>query len=378
MKRNIWKRNIWKQSIWKRLFELIFGTCCISFGIAFLSQADIGMSPISSTPFVLSKIFPVFTLGNLVLFWNMLFAVLQIPLEGKKYKPYLLTQIPLAFLLGYVTDAAKWLIRDVEIYWYPFVLLFCIVGVILTALGVYLTVSADLIMNGPEAFLHSLSSKLGKTFGSLKVYFDVANVVLAFVLSMCVFHKPIGLREGTIISAILTGVFVSVFHKLLDPVSIRKATEADMPRLREIYAIARSFMKQSGNPTQWGDNRPAESAILKDVKNGDSYVLAKGTHIYAVFSFIVGDDETYHVIEEGNWLNEEPYGVIHKVASSGEKKHILERALAYAESQVSNVRIDTHKDNLVMQHLLVKNGYQYCGIIYTDDGTKRLAYQKIV
>lgn len=365
-----------KNKLGSKLIKLILGTCCISFGIAFLAKAQIGMSPISSTPYVLSEIFPVLSLGTLVLLWNVLFAILQIPLEGRNYKPYLLTQIPLAFLLGYVTDGAKWLMRGMNVSFYPFQLLICALGVVLTALGVYLTVEANLIMNGPEAFLHSLANKLGRPFGSLKVIFDVSNVVLALVVALCVFHKPIGVREGTVISAFLTGVFVNVFHKLLDPIRVRRATETDMPRLNEIYAIARKFMRENGNPTQWGDNRPSEASVRQDVKDGNSYVIAKGKHIYAVFTFWSGDDETYHVIEEGEWLNDEPYGVVHKVASSGEKKHMISYALAFAEAQVSNVRIDTHKDNKVMQHLLEKNGYQYCGIIYTDDGTRRLAYHK--
>jgi uncharacterized membrane protein YczE len=95
----------------KRIIKLLIGTCFISFGIAIMSKASIGMSPISCFPYVMSLVYTKLTLGEWVLIWNALFALLQIPVMGKQYKLYLLTQIPLAFLLGYCTDFAKFLIE---------------------------------------------------------------------------------------------------------------------------------------------------------------------------------------------------------------------------------------------------------------------------
>jgi len=205
-----------KNRYFTRVLMLILGTCCISFGIAVMSKADIGMSPISSFPFVLSKALPTLTLGNYVLLWNMLFALLQIPVLGKNYKLYYLLQIPLAFLLGYVTDLAKWIISPMELSVYPLKLLGVFIGILFTALGVYLTVRADLIMNGPEAFLHSLSSRMGKEFGTLKMTFDICNVLAAVTAGLLIFHKLVGIREGTILSAILTGVFVNLISKIVN------------------------------------------------------------------------------------------------------------------------------------------------------------------
>lgn len=159
---------------------------------------------------------------------------------------------------------------------------------------------------------------------------------------------------------------------------IRNTNLSDLSEINEIYAYARQFMKESGNPTQWGDNRPSPSAIEKDIRTQNSYVVLENDKIIGVFSFINGHDETYDVIEEGAWLNDEPYGVIHKIAGAPNAHGILADALEFAGTQVTNLRIDTHKNNTVMQHLLSKAGFQYCGIIYTDDGTKRLAYQKIL
>lgn len=158
---------------------------------------------------------------------------------------------------------------------------------------------------------------------------------------------------------------------------IRKATSADYDRIQQIYAYARGQMKKNGNPSQWGDSRPSEALLSEDIQKGRSYVLEQDGQICAVFAFIIGADPTYRVIEEGQWLNEEPYGVIHRIASDGSKRDVFRTCLAYCQSQISNVRIDTHKDNAIMRHLLDKNGFAKCGTIYVEDGSPRIAYQKI-
>ncbi len=158
--------------------------------------------------------------------------------------------------------------------------------------------------------------------------------------------------------------------------NIRKATLADLPRMEEIFAYAREQMKKNGNPTQWGDNRPTTQSIINNIKKGVSHLLIEKDEIYGTFVFFIGDDPTYHIIEDGEWLNDKPYGVIHQVASDGSRKGVLTDVVNYCENQISNLRIDTHHDNHIMQHLLVKHGFMKCGIIYTDDGTKRLAYHK--
>ncbi len=179
------------------------------------------MSPISSCPFVLYKFIPKISLGTWVLLWNVLFAILEIPVAGKNYKLYKLTQIPLAFLLGAFTDFVKYLLNPIEANQYPFRLICVFVGIAFTALGVYLSVKAKLIMNGPEAFLHSLSERAGVAFGNLKMAFDISNVVLAGVLSLILFKKLVGMREGTILAAVLTGVLVNLYAKLFEKRSIR-------------------------------------------------------------------------------------------------------------------------------------------------------------
>lgn len=198
----------------KRILILVSGTCFISVGISLMYNANIGMSPLTTCPYVLSLMFPMLSLGEWVLVWNVLFALLQIPIMGKNYKWYYLTQIPLAFLLGYFTDFVKWLIRDLTIENYVVKLLFLLLGTMFTGLGVFMTVEAKLIMNGPEAFLRAIADKTGWKFGTLKTTFDVCNVILATLVSLLVYQTIMGVREGTIFAAVFTGVFVNLYGKL--------------------------------------------------------------------------------------------------------------------------------------------------------------------
>lgn len=158
--------------------------------------------------------------------------------------------------------------------------------------------------------------------------------------------------------------------------NIRKTNLTDLPVLLKLYENARTFMAEHGNPTQWGTSYPAESTIHQDIENGNSYACEEDGRIVATFCYLFGNDPTYHKIYDGQWLDDEPYGVVHRITSDGSVKGAATFCLNWAFEQCGNLRIDTHEDNTVMQNLLKKNNFQQCGIIYIDDGTARIAYQK--
>lgn len=157
---------------------------------------------------------------------------------------------------------------------------------------------------------------------------------------------------------------------------VRNTRIEDLAEVMEIYAGARKFMAQTGNPTQWGDGHPREELIREDIRKGISYVAEQDGEIETVFVYFEGDDPTYHYIENGAWLKDAPYGVIHRIASKGKVKGAGSWCLQWGFSQCGNLRIDTHDDNVVMQHVLEKNGFKRCGRIYTESGSPRIAYQK--
>ena len=156
---------------------------------------------------------------------------------------------------------------------------------------------------------------------------------------------------------------------------IRHAIQNDLGPIRNIYNIAKQFMADHGNPNQWDSTYPSNDLLLNDIKLNRLFVIESDDCIHAVFVLTSGPDPTYGYIE-GNWRNNLPYYVIHRIASDNTLHHVLEKVLDYSQDMTSSIRIDTHKDNTVMQHLLIKNGFTYCGIIYLADGSPRLAYQK--
>ncbi len=156
---------------------------------------------------------------------------------------------------------------------------------------------------------------------------------------------------------------------------IRKAVSSDLNRIIEIYALARQFMREHDNPTQWADGRPFKEDITADINEGVSFVCEEDNKVVGVLRFTVGDDPTYKRID-GKWQSEEPYGVVHRIASSGEVRGTGEFMLRWALEQHGHIRIDTHEDNYVMKNLLHKLGFTYCGVIYLADGAPRVAYEK--
>ena len=158
----------------------------------------------------------------------------------------------------------------------------------------------------------------------------------------------------------------------------RGAVRADMARILDIYARAREFMAKNGNSTQWGDNYPSPELLEEDIDTNRLFVYMVNGQMQAVFAFILGEDPTYKVIEDGQWLNDTlPYGTLHRLASAGRHPGVAAAVITWCLEHCESLRADTHADNKIMQHLLEENGFTKCGIIHVEDGTPRIAYQKM-
>ncbi len=156
---------------------------------------------------------------------------------------------------------------------------------------------------------------------------------------------------------------------------IRKARDFDKRQLRRIFDTAKEFMDNTGNPNQWPKGSPFDDEILSEIDKGRLYILYDNKGYYGAFIMFDTPDPTYEVIEEGKWNWEGPYRTIHRVASDHTRKGVFSQIMEFAAKDTDHIRMDTYKDNKVMQHVLSKHGFKYSGIIRLANGSPRLAYE---
>lgn len=204
-----------KKETEKRYVLFVISLFISALGVAFTKHGELGVSPTSSVANVMSIKLDFFSLGIWLIIWNCVLILGQILILRKKFKPIQLLQIPLSFLFGYFTDFGLWLVGFIPVESYIMRLVMVFIGIVILGFGVSLSVSANVIMNSGEAFVKAISDTINKNFGNVKIAFDVSCVVLALILSLLFFDFTIvGTREGTIISALCTGLVVKLFRKL--------------------------------------------------------------------------------------------------------------------------------------------------------------------
>jgi N-acetylglutamate synthase-like GNAT family acetyltransferase len=164
----------------------------------------------------------------------------------------------------------------------------------------------------------------------------------------------------------------------------RKAVETDINNIMNIIKQAQAYFKKQGI-NQWQDNYPSVETISSDIADKNSYVLLKDNNIVATAAVSFDGEKTYDSIYDGDWISNNEYAVIHRIAvdnnykglglSSQIIKNIEQLCL---NKGVHSIKVDTHEENISMQKLLKKNKLQYCGIIYLEDRSKRIAFEKIL
>ncbi len=158
---------------------------------------------------------------------------------------------------------------------------------------------------------------------------------------------------------------------------IRKAVSDDTAEILNCYESSHKIMNSIGNTNQWEKGYPNKETIAEDINNDYLFVVTLNNKIVGTFVFFVGIEPAYNEIFNGKWLNNDKYGVIHRVAKKDGNNGILKAITDYCLTITDNLKIDTHKDNLIMRHLLISLGFTECGIIYIRGGKERIAYQKI-
>ena len=160
---------------------------------------------------------------------------------------------------------------------------------------------------------------------------------------------------------------------------IRAARRSDIRVIMKVLDAAKGIMRSSGNMLQWNDSYPSRKTIRNDIRNGAAFVVEDDGAIVAYLAYVQSPEPTYSYIEGGEWQSDaRPYHVIHRIGSLPDSHGIFKSIMDWCFEHDPNIRIDTHRDNHIMQHCILKYGFTYCGIIYLESGDQRLAYQKIV
>lgn len=206
-----------KKEITKRYILFIVSLFFAAMGVAVTKHGELGVSPISSVANIISYKFTFLSLGMWLIIWNCVLILGQILILRKDFKLIQLLQIPLSFVFGYFTDFGMWCVSFIPANSYIIRLILVICGIIILGFGISLSVIANVIMNSGEAFVKAVSDKSKQNFSNVKIGFDVLCVILSIILSLLFFSGNIvGTREGTIISAFLTGIVVKFFTRILD------------------------------------------------------------------------------------------------------------------------------------------------------------------
>lgn len=237
-----------KKNLVRRYIVFLFGLFISSLGVAFVTKASLGTSPISSIPYVLSLKFTP-TLGVFTIYFSLFLILLQIIILGKKFNKIDLLQIPVSILFGYFIDISMFLLTWVNSDIYVVKVLYLLIGCVILGFGVYLEVIADVLMLPGESFVRSLTIRFGVDFGITKVCFDASMTVTAGIISFILFNTINGVREGTIVAALIVGLIAKSFGKhlaFLTMLLIPQSATADTTEHKEntnnlIITIARGY-----------------------------------------------------------------------------------------------------------------------------------------
>lgn len=215
-----------KKELLIRYAVFILGLFINSLGVALITKADLGTSPISSIPFTLSLTFTP-TLGQFTIIFSLLLILIQIILERKSYQPVQLLQIPVSVAFGYFIDfSAEYIFFWVQPESYIQAVIYLLLGCLILGFGVYIEVFANVVMLPGEGTVKSITRTVGTNFGTTKVSMDVTMAVCALVISLILSHQVQGVREGTIIAALLVGYISRFFGHLFKPIERRILAEA--------------------------------------------------------------------------------------------------------------------------------------------------------
>ena len=204
-----------KKELVFRYILCVLGIFIITLGIGVIKQTELGISPISSPPNVLSMRFTSLSFGTWFFFVNIAYFLGQVAILGKKFPLIQLLQIPFSVVFGWFSDIGIYLTNFISPVSYPARIAIVFAGVVLLGLGISVSVIANVILNPPDAFCKTVSEKWGMNVGNVKLCVDICSVIVAVALGIILLGRIDVVGVGTLITAVFTGYAVKFFHKLL-------------------------------------------------------------------------------------------------------------------------------------------------------------------
>lgn len=159
---------------------------------------------------------------------------------------------------------------------------------------------------------------------------------------------------------------------------IRQAKISDFESVNAVFDFAKRYMRKNGNLKQWNDGYPYPEIIRNDIANGICYVCEDDGEIVGVFTLFDGPDPCYDKIFGKPWLNDNPYGVIHRIAVLRNRGGVASKCISFCEDRYTDLRIDTHEDNVPMRNFLAKREFIQCGTVFLENGEERIAFHKVI
>lgn len=253
-----------KKEIARRYCVFLAGLIFVSFGIAFVTKATLGMSPIAAIPYSLSLILPQLTLGNWTIIFSLLLIALQIiMLRRETNKAEILIQLVITFAFGYLIDLAVLLVSAISPHMYILRMLLLLGGCCVLAFGAYLETVADVAMIPGDAFVRALVKVSRKEYGTVRMISDVTMTLVAAALCLVFIHRLEGVREGSIIAAILIGNLIRLYTKKFRKLAVALVPENDMQN--EAGPAAGDDKEE---PAFSGDRTPAVVTIAREYGSG--------------------------------------------------------------------------------------------------------------
>lgn len=197
----------------KRYIVFFAGLFISSLGVSFITKANLGTSPISSIPYVLSLRFQP-TIGEFTILFSLLLIILQILILKRRFKLIDLLQVPVSVAFGYFIDLTMGMLWWMDPQSYIMQAVFLLIGCVILGFGVYLEMLGNVIMLPGESFVRAVVIRWNRNFGNVNVCFDASMTICAGLLSVIFFSQLQGVREGTIIAAVTVGLIAKFFDKV--------------------------------------------------------------------------------------------------------------------------------------------------------------------